>query len=424
MHGTFLGKTRIKPLTYVTIPKNNNLIKFGSSTRLYILHLPEEKNFDDSDEEEDEDLEKSENPNSKKNSDSANKPNKKKNLKRKKKESKPRIEEYDEQDEDFAALTQHNEFYKSMYAKDDYDAFFDRTDRIEKRREMKKKAPNQIETYETLVAKQKIVMAQMKSLENDILELEKSSTESSQQSNTDELDSFMSQLNVTLQKEKITRKKKLLLEFKGDYDRLCSLSKIVKPALSGLSDASNFTEIQLKIISQFEEELKKKKSDTDNDTRDRSAEKRQQIHEQMKNMAKTSRGKVSSQESTNQLNLDQSDPSFKLPSSDISPNTDSLDSRSFNVLLPEDFKEESLPTYQPSLLSGVAEAIEKQNKEEQKRERESMEDEDDNPNTTKTKKKKKKKTTFDQDHQNYDSWEPPEGQTGDGRTYLNEKFGY
>jgi len=208
MHGTFLGKTRIKPLTYVTIPKNNNLIKFGSSTRLYILHLPEEKNFDDSDEEEDEDLEKSENPNSKKNSDSANKPNKKKNLKRKKKESKPRIEEYDEQDEDFAALTQHNEFYKSMYAKDDYDAFFDRTGRIEKRREMKKKAPNQIETYETLVAKQKIVMAQMKSLENDILELEKASTESSQQSNTDELDSFMSQLNVTLQKEKITRKKK------------------------------------------------------------------------------------------------------------------------------------------------------------------------------------------------------------------------
>jgi len=42
----------------------------------------------------------------------------------------------------------------------------------------------------------------------------------------------------------------------------------------------------------------------------------------------------------------------------------------------------------------------------------------------KIKKKKKKKTNFDQDHQNYDNFEPPEGQTGDGRTYLNEKFGY
>jgi hypothetical protein len=50
------------------------------------------------------------------------------------------MEEYDETDEDFAKLTEHDEFYKSMYAKDDYDAFFDRTGRIEKRNEMKKKS--------------------------------------------------------------------------------------------------------------------------------------------------------------------------------------------------------------------------------------------------------------------------------------------
>jgi len=310
-----------------------------------------------------------------------------------------------------------------MYAKDDYDAFFDRTGRIEKRNEMKKKTANQVETYETLVAKQKIVMSQMKALEDDIAQLERATADSAQ-SNSDDLDSFMVELNVTLQKEKISRKQKLLQEFKNHYERLSSLSKLVKPALSGLSDTSNFTENQLKLISQFEQELKKKKSDTDNDTRDRSAEKKQQIHKQMKNMAKTSRfktGQVQVEVPISDSNNPQPTDSSQIPTD---PNTPEEPSRSFNVPLPE-IKDSTSPTYQPSLLSGVAEAIQKQKKVEMKKENESNTDDDDEDNpSTKNKKKKKKKTTFDQDHQNYDSFEPPEGQTGDGKTYLNEKYGY
>jgi len=308
-----------------------------------------------------------------------------------------------------------------MYAKDDYDAFFDRTGRIEKRNEMKKKTPHQVETYETLVAKQKIVMSQIKSLEEDISQIEKTTADSAQQSNSDDLDYFMVQLNVTLQKEKIARKKKLLLEFNNDHERLSSLGKLVKPALSGLSDTANFTENQLKLISQFEQELKKKKSDTDNDTRDRTAEKKQQIHKQMTNLAKTSRLKTGQNldppitDPNNPQNPTPSDPSI---STDLDPN------RSFNVPLPTDYKDSAIPTYQPSLLSGVAEAIEKQKKVERMKERELSTEEDDDENPAKNKKKKKKKTTFDQDHQNYDSWIQPEGQSGDGRTYLNEKFGY
>jgi len=41
-----------------------------------------------------------------------------------------------------------------------------------------------------------------------------------------------------------------------------------------------------------------------------------------------------------------------------------------------------------------------------------------------TKKKRKKKQHYDEDSQNYSTWVPPAGQTGDGRTPLNEKFGY
>jgi len=276
------------------------------------------------------------------------------------------------------------------------------------------------------VAKQKLLMAQMRSLEADISELEKAATVSQQAS--DDLDSFMQELSVTLQKEKINRKKRLLNDFSMDYDRLCSLGKLVKPALSGLSDTSNFTENQLKNISQFEQALKKKKSDTDNDTRDRTAEKRQQIHEQMKNMAKTSRHTSPSVKSS--LPRDSKSSTEISPSS--SPNqlsdNDQLASdydRSFNVPFPTDYKEEHSSTHQPSILSGVAKAMEKQKKEELRRKERELADDDEDDNTnTKVKKKKKKKTGFDQDHENYDSWAPPEGQTGDGKTYLNEKFGY
>jgi len=144
-------------------------------------------------------------------------------------------------------------------------------------------------------------------------------------------------------------------------------------------------------------------------------------------MAKSSREsktptKDSSQRSSQEQPTETSDLNQTATDTDI----DTLESgRSFNVPFPEDYKDDFTPTYQPSLLSGVAEAIEKQKKEDLKREREAaIDDDDNNNNSTKTKKKKKKKSGFDQDHQNYDSWEPPEGQTGDGKTYLNEKYGY
>jgi len=51
-----------------------------------------------------------------------------------------------------------------MYKDEDDDAFFDRTGRVEKKRIRKResRAGKQAETYETLVAKQKVVLAQKK----------------------------------------------------------------------------------------------------------------------------------------------------------------------------------------------------------------------------------------------------------------------
>jgi len=51
-----------------------------------------------------------------------------------------------------------------MYKDEDDDAFFDRTGRVEKKRKQKLelRAGKQAETYETLLAKQKVVHSQKK----------------------------------------------------------------------------------------------------------------------------------------------------------------------------------------------------------------------------------------------------------------------
>ena len=45
------------------------------------------------------------------------------------------------------------------------------------------------------------------------------------------------------------------------------------------------------------------------------------------------------------------------------------------------------------------------------------------PKCASTKKQKKKKNQYDFE-KDYDNWTPPVGQTGDGRTALNDKLGY
>lgn len=77
---------------------------------------------------------------------------------------------------------------------------------------------------------------------------------------------------------------------------------------------------------------------------------------------------------------------------------------------------------------GVAKAMEKQKQyEDKKRQRE--EDGEDGSEEGKKKKRKRKKKVFDEEKEVdgmslYSNWAPPTGQTGDGRTFLNDKFGY
>jgi len=238
----------------------------------------------------------------------------------------------------------------------------------------------------------------------------------------DMLDNFMNNLNDTLSKEKLTRKNKLLKELAREYDKITSLANLVKPALAGLADTTSFTEAQLKSVAQYEQEWKKKKQETDNDNRDRTDERKKFVREQMKQFAKTktSLGTSSSPRSISKKTEEE----IQTKSGDESDKeVISGEPKESKDTVNTDTEEDVHPH---PLLSGVAKLIEKEKKVKKRKERElvATDSDEEEGNDKPKKKKKKKKLLYDQDHQNYDSWAPPPGQTGDGRTHLNEKFGY
>lgn len=158
VHGTFLGKKRIEPRTYVPIVRGKNVFKFGQSSRLYILDHPEKEEGEDQEEEDEEGVEGEDPEVTRKRKERKEKRAKQKEAqkqkwkemrekkkamkKQQKKLNDPFGEEEDKDsdgedkdvdlDEDFGLKDEHAEFYKEYFEEDDDDAFYDRTGRIGK----------------------------------------------------------------------------------------------------------------------------------------------------------------------------------------------------------------------------------------------------------------------------------------------------
>lgn len=120
-----------------------------------------------------------------------------------------------------------NDYYDS-----DDDTFLDRTGSIEKKREnrMKAKTAQTVETYDSLVAKEKSIAVEIRAIEK---KLQQSTDQQKNNPNNDgdSLDTFMKELkNSKLDKHKISKLKMELVRMKKEYTNVIKLVNIAKPA--------------------------------------------------------------------------------------------------------------------------------------------------------------------------------------------------
>lgn len=121
-----------------------------------------------------------------------------------------------------------NDYYDS-----DDDTFLDRTGSIEKKREnrMKAKAVQSVETYESLLDKEKAISLEIRGIEKKLREASSSLASKKQNDNEDSLDAFMKDLSSKkLDKHKISELKIELARLKKEHANVLKLVNIAKPA--------------------------------------------------------------------------------------------------------------------------------------------------------------------------------------------------
>ncbi|XP_001601225.2 kanadaptin isoform X1 [Nasonia vitripennis] len=290
------------------------------------------------------------------------------------------------------------------YYDSDEDNFLDRTGTVEKKREqrmrMAGKLDTKAETYDSLLEKHSKVAEKITTIEHTIA-LHKSKQDELNDSNEDALDAFMSTLDsAALDKTEIRKMKIELLNLRKEEMQLLKLINIAKPAnlpplkphVPTIAKKSKQDYKDLKSVIGCKKSIKisKKKCEA----LSKSAEEDENI-EQSEN-----------DEVNDRLQ-------------DIKEN-DETKTDAKNIEENESLKSKTTITEHISKSDSEAEEeVEKDNlkrkKRNQKRNQQRME---------KATKKLQKGYDEDEFREDYSTWVPPENQSGDGKTSLNEKFGY
>lgn len=285
------------------------------------------------------------------------------------------------------------DFYDS-----DEDNFLDRTGTVEKKREKRMQAAGKLvaetETYDTLLAKHAKLIESIKSTER-IIELHKLKQLEMENADEDALDAFMSSLETSaLDKTEIRKKKIDLLNMKKEETRLLKLINIAKPA--NLPPLKPYTEKLPK------EELKESLV----------SEKKSSIQKPKSKLITMKIGKPKSESDTADLEKKpvEEDSEKDLEIVENIPSKKAKESTEASSMVVEE-SEDSKPE----------EIEEPQKKVPKKKNRPSKLNPQRLPQATDEPLKSYDEEKFGED---YDMWVPPDNQSGDGKTNLNEKFGY
>lgn len=398
-HKTFVNKTPVIPRQYAKL-KSGDLINFGMSTRLFYLQGGPE-----------EDVKPIHVPNTSSKPIPVSKTEKEESqsnfiqqlleLKREQKEEfslkgiHDDDEDFDQDEEDYTMLKKTIDALRD----DEDDEFFDRT---EKQKISKSKTI--VDTYETLLSKKDMLEKIRNTLNIECVTLRKTIKEQEEliaNKEFEDLDDFMSKNRHSPEEEALKQKQWLIKEIEQELKGISRLIEKVKPP-SGTKSLLKLTKsmkeqvlVYLKVFMDKYEQTniksnQKKRKYTFNDllkkSEDTSYEKNDRIEneeEQKEKQDRYSDFKVIKDDGGNYNTTKR----MKKTIPDLSEKYEEV------PLLNDD---EEKKEYIPENLGKV-----------QRKER-----------------KKQPIIQYDDENVNYESWAPPPDQTGDGRTSLNDKYGY
>ncbi|XP_012265159.2 kanadaptin [Athalia rosae] len=317
------------------------------------------------------------------------------------------------------------DFYDS-----DEDNFLDRTGSIEKKRlqrmRMAGKLEDTVETYTSLLEKHKAVVKQITDIEKNLHSAQKQKVAEVNSSDEDALDTFMSNLNSVVPNKSETIKMKLELQtLRKEEMRLINLVNIAKPA--------NLPPLKPQKTAEFDEKRDKKiiKASPLIGTKNKL--------KPLKTSTKLVPSSLHDAEDKNEANEDAMDVSeyetelieaykSKLVEHDRLDNVDKVtEVRSSPSEITD--SQQSVTKCEEKKMDELAESnsskeeerikeeldLQKRKKRNQKRMQQRMD---------KAEKEKQKGYQEDKFKEDYSMWIPPQDQTGDGKTNLNDKFGY
>ncbi|KRT80012.1 hypothetical protein AMK59_6439 [Oryctes borbonicus] len=324
-----------------------------------------------------------------------------------------------------------NDFYDS-----DEDTFLDRTGTIEKKREsrMKTKVPAKSETYQSLLEKEAALRKEINNIENLLQTSGKCSSVAGSSTDEDSLDNYMKELKqMKLDKQATGKLKSDLSKLKQDLANVVKLANIAKPTdLPTLihEKQKNFTtnkpqrnklpifgkRLKVKVqMPERKESINTKIDENEEDEEDR--EDMEMAPEESVDDAKLNvqdrpkLGNVTSEAQTLQINSKSVD--FSRDSETVQENTLSSMAKETNRIHQNDEPKECEDSIFDDTYSELD--SEKKKKKNQRRIQHRQE---------KAEIEKQKGYEEDAAKEDYNMWVPPAGQTGDGRTSLNDKYGY
>ncbi|XP_012228597.2 kanadaptin [Linepithema humile] len=307
------------------------------------------------------------------------------------------------------------------YYDSDEDNFLDRTGTVERKREQRMKQAGKLEkkteTYNSLSEKHSEIVNKISHLTNRLKEAQESSSKAGE-SNEDSLDAFMSNLNQSsLSKSDVTKMKVELQNLRKEEMRLVKLVNLTKPA--NLPPLISTCQIQ----DKKDDSQEKSKSST---RKISQLEKRRKLFEAKNNDSERVLNSNDMDNEEEEEEEDEDKDKDKDKEDNTEDNTEKDDTREIEC-------DKSI-SYEDKVESEEkAETNDKQYSLKSINQDTEISKQDVNVADDKKRKKERKnekskniKKHYDQDvhTEDYSTWLPPQGQSGDGRTSLNDKYGY